>query len=92
MRARNAGLVAAPCTPVPYEISQLDRPGAELVVCQGLLGNAKPGQPTWTRRTIKRDSLRAPAHVWRVMLGRLWAAHAHDAAVVGLTTRHQITE
>jgi hypothetical protein len=49
------------------------------------------GQPTWTRRTMSRYALFAPTQVWRVMLGRLWAAHAHDAAVVGATTFHQIT-
>ena len=32
-----------------------------------------------------------PTHVWSVMLGRDWAAHAHDAAVVGGVTFHQIT-
>ena len=32
-----------------------------------------------------------PTHVWSVMLGRLWAAHAQEAAVVGATSRHQIT-
>jgi hypothetical protein len=30
-------------------------------------------------------------HVWRVMLGRFWAAQAHDAADVGGVTRHQTT-
>src|SRR6185295_2738190 len=48
-------------------------------------------QPTWTSLTIKRYWLFEPTQVWSVMLGRLWAAQAHDAAVVGAVTRHQIT-
>ena len=40
---------------------------------------------------MSRYALFAPTQVWRVMLGRLWAAHAHDAAVVGATTFHQTT-
>lgn len=48
-------------------------------------------QPTWTSLTIRRYWLFDPTQVWSVMLGRLWAAQAHDAAVVGAVTRHQIT-
>ena len=50
-----------------------------------------PGQATLTRRTMRRYWLFDPRHVWRVMLGTDWAAHAHDAAVVGATTFHQMT-
>ena len=48
-------------------------------------------QPTWTSRTIRRYWLFDPTQVWRVMLGRLWPAQAHEAAVVGSVTLHQIT-
>ena len=40
---------------------------------------------------MSRYSLWAPRHVWRVMLGAASEAHAHFAAVVGLTTRHHAT-
>jgi hypothetical protein len=50
-----------------------------------------PRQPTWTSLTMRRYWLFDPTQVWSVMLGRLWAAQAHDAAVVGAVTRHQIT-
>jgi hypothetical protein len=40
---------------------------------------------------MSRYWLFEPTHVWSVMLGVLNDAHAHDAAVVGATTFHQIT-
>ena len=40
---------------------------------------------------MRRYSLWAPRHVWRVMPGDASGAQAHFAAVVGRTTRHQAT-
>src|SRR5206468_3285304 len=57
----------------------------------GRAPSSAPDQATRTRRTMSRYWLLDPRHVWSVMLGTDWAAHAHDAAVVGATTFHQMT-
>ena len=41
---------------------------------------------------MRRYWLLLPTHVWRVIPGELRGAHAHEAAVVGATTFHHITE